>query len=263
MLGRATCALVVLVAVAFALPSCGTTTTVNEPYSDAGVSPRVILDGGRPIDDPPDGELECPAGECNYQLGTGCTAGSGCRPQFTATSSDVHPGCEAAGSGVTGSTCKAQADCAAGYYCAEGSCRKQCCAGDWTACDPGESCIRQVSVHAGDSIVDSGLNLCFPVNDCDPLQPGPCNGVATRECKIVDPTGAVACEPLSTAREGDACAPPAVCAAGLTCVLQECRKLCRAVVGGLPACSAAEGICVHFNRDPKDVGECTPNFSVQ
>jgi hypothetical protein len=261
MLGRAACALVLLAAVAFALPSCGTTTSVSGPYSDAGELPPVILDGGVDVKDPPEGGLECPAGKCNYQLGTGCQPGFGCRPQFTATSPDVNPGCEPAGTGVVGSTCKAQADCAAGYYCAEGSCRKQCCAGDWSACDPGESCIRQVSVHAGDSIVDSGLGLCFPVNDCDPLQPGPCNGVATRECKIVDPTGAVACEPLTTAREGDDCAPSSACAAGLSCVLDKCRKLCRAVVGGTPACTADEGTCIHFNRDPKGVGECTPKLS--
>jgi hypothetical protein len=260
MLSRAACALGLLGAAAFA-PGCGTTTTVNEPYSDAGASPSVILDGGGPIAEPPEGGLMCPAGECNYQLGTGCEPGFACRPQFTATSSDVHPGCEPAGSGAVGSSCKVQADCAAGYYCAEGSCRKQCCAGDWTACDAGESCIRQLSVHAGDSIVDSGLSLCFPVDDCDPLQPGPCNGVATRECKIVDPTGAVACEPLSSAHEGDACAPPTVCAAGLSCVLEHCRKLCRATVGGVPACSTDEGICVHFNRDPAGVGECTPRLT--
>jgi hypothetical protein len=27
--------------------------------------------------------------------------------------------------------------------------------------------------------------------------------------------------------------------------------------GGEPACKEGEGICVHFNRDPPGVGECT------
>jgi hypothetical protein len=257
MLRRAGRALV-LTAAAFALQSCGTSHAGHEPDSDAGVSPPVIVDGGVPIEDPPEGGLACPTGECNYQLGTGCEAGFACRPQFTAASAEVHPGCEPAGRGVTGSTCSAQADCAAGHYCAAGRCRKQCCDGDWSACDPGESCIRQLSVHAGDAVVESGLSLCFPVNDCDPLQLGPCNGDATRECKIVDPTGAVACEPVSSAQEGDDCAPSTACQAGLSCVLDKCRKLCRAVLGGIPACSTAEGTCIHFNRDPPGVGECTP-----
>ncbi len=265
---RAACTVGLLGAAALAVQSCGTTTSVNEPYSDASVAPPVIVDGGGMIEGPPDGVADCPEGACNYQSGSGCGAGFGCRPQFTASSSDVHPGCEPAGSGVVGSACTAQADCAAGYYCAGGSCRKQCCAGDWSACDAGESCIRQVSVHAGDSIVASGLALCYPVNDCDPLQTGACNGDAKRECKIVDPTGAVACEPVTSAHLGDSCGPDAACAAGLSCVLDDCqtcdqghcRKLCRAVVGGLPACSTDEGPCVHFNRDPPDVGECTPDL---
>lgn len=257
MLTRVGCALL-LATVVVASQSCGTSTSVNEPYSDAGATPPVILDGGVPIEDPPDGEGACPAGECNYQSGSGCGTGFACRPQFTATSPEVHPGCEPAGSGAVGSACKAQVDCAPGQYCAEGQCRKQCCAGDWSACDPGESCIRQVNVHAGDSVVSSGLSLCYPVNDCDPLQAGPCKGDPKRECKIVDPTGAVACEPVTSAQENDECSPAAACAAGLSCVLNQCRKLCRAVFGGVPACSAAEGTCIHFNRDPPGVGECTP-----
>ena len=257
MMGRAAGALILFAAVT--LPSCGSSSSVSAPDSTAG-APNVIMHGDDPLPDPPDGASLCPTGQCNYQSGVGCDAGFGCRPQFTATATDVSPGCEAAGTGVTGSACQAQADCAAGDYCAEGICRKQCCAGDWSACDAGESCIRQVDVRAGGVVVDSGLALCFPVNDCDPLVTGPCNGASNRECKIVDPTGAVACEPLAQAQEGDACTKDVACAAGLSCVLEHCRKLCRALASGLPACSADEGTCVHFNRDPNDVGECTPEF---
>lgn len=258
MLGRAACAASLLVAVAWALPSCGTTTSVSDPNLDDAGGPTLNLDGGGVVPAPPDGVAECPAGACNYQSGQGCADGLACRPQFTAASPVVGPGCEPAGKGVGGDACAASSECAAGYFCAEGSCRKQCCKADWSACDEGESCIRQVQVHAGDQIVYSGLDLCFPVNDCDPLDPAPCPNAPTRECKIVDPTGAVACEPLSKAKLGDDCAPPTACAAGLNCVSKICRKLCRAVEGGVPACSADEGVCTHFNRDPVDVGECTP-----
>ena len=99
---------------AVALQSCGSTSSVSGPDSSAG-APNVIVHGNDPPADPPDGEAACPPGACNYQSGAGCDAGFGCRPQFTASSTDVSPGCETAGSGVTGSACQAQADCAAGY----------------------------------------------------------------------------------------------------------------------------------------------------
>ena len=39
----------------------------------------------------------------------------------------------------------------------------------------------------------------------------------------------------------------------------ECRRLCKAVAGGAdPFCQSGEGTCVHYNRDPASVGECTP-----
>lgn len=251
----------VAASMAWLLPSCGTTTSVTD-YADASYAgaPDRVVDAGGPAPVPPDGAARCPAGACNYQSGTGCSSELACRPQFTASSPDVAPGCEPAGDRRTGEACTEQSECAPGYYCAEGACRKQCCAGDWSACDSNESCIRQVQVHAGEQVVDSGLALCFPVNDCDPLDPGPCPTRPGTECKIVDARGAVACSPLSKAREGDACAPPTVCAAGLTCVLERCRKLCRAVVGETTGCSASDGACVHFPRDPVGVGECTPAF---
>ena len=242
------------------LVSCGTTTSSTDP-SDAGPTPycaQVIVDLHDSPAESPDGVAACPAGDCNYQAGTGCEEGFACRPQFTAESKEVSPGCEPAGTGVTGSACAGSAECASGYFCAEGSCHKQCCGGDWSACDPGESCIRQVDVRAGGQVEDSGLALCYPVNDCDPLATGPCNGSKTRECKIVDPTGAVACEPLSTAQVGDSCKGGTVCAAGLNCVLDACRQLCRAEMCGEPGCPEGAGACVHLTRDPEGVGECTP-----
>ena len=263
MLGRVACAGLSLSAIVWVLPSCGTTTSVPDPV-EAGC-PQVILelDGGGVVEEAPDGAALCPAGACNYQSGSGCAAGSACRPQFTADAVAVNPGCEVAGSGVVGSACTKGSDCAAGSYCAEGKCRKQCCAADWTACDPGESCIRQVQVRAGGQVIDSGLALCFPVNDCDPLDTAPCAAAANRECKIVDPIGDVACEPLSAAQVGDPCSPEAPCAAGASCVgsksdPKHCRRLCRAEVCGEPSCPAEEGICIHFDRDPAGVGECTP-----
>jgi hypothetical protein len=244
--------------------NCGTTTSVSSPSSfDAGCAePNEIRDGGGDVEQPEAGAPECPTGICNYQAQTGCPAGEGCRPQFTAASPNVSPGCEATGTGKSAATCATGADCAAGYFCADNACRKQCCNRDWSACDPGESCFRQLQVKAGGVVTDSGMDLCFPVGDCDPLDTKSCSqGLA---CAIVDPTGAVACVPASTAQPGEVCGAGSSCAAGALCVGGEsgaesqCRALCRAEVCGEPACAAGQGTCVHYNRDPAGVGECTP-----
>lgn len=240
------------------LCGCGTTTTTQDP-PEAGC-PTVILDGHDVVASPPDGAAACPSGSCNYQSQAGCASGLACRPQFSATSPDVAPGCEPAGSGESGDPCLRSSDCAVGFACAGGSCRKQCCGGDWSACPEGERCYRAFDVVAAKMTVDSGMLVCFKVNDCDPLDPSPCPGSTDRECKIIDPTGAVACVPLSSAHEGDACGSGQACAAGLYCVAGTCRKLCRAEACGEPACTSDEGSCVHFNRDPVGVGECTPGW---
>jgi len=240
--------------------ACGSTTSVPDPNHRAVGCMETVREGGGEIDPPKPGALQCPSGICNYQTQSGCGAGLACRPQFTAASEDVSPGCEASGAGTTAAACSTGSDCAPGYFCAAGACRKQCCGRDWSACDPGESCIRELEVKAGGKVVDSGMDLCFPVNNCDPLDLGPCPNAPGRECKIVDPTGAVACEPISVAQVGDPCDHDNACRAGLTCVLDHCRKLCNAEACGEPSCDADDGGCVHFTRDPAGVGECTPGW---
>jgi hypothetical protein len=219
--------------------------------------PKLVVDMRVPLDDPPDGAAACAAGDCNYQTQAGCPANEACRPQFSATDPEVHPGCEQAGSAASGEACQASTDCAQGLYCALNVCHKLCCGADWTACDPGESCIRSLDVRAGGQMISADAGLCFPVGTCDPLDPTSCADDPSRECKIVDPTGAVACAPRSDADVGDTCAPPNVCKQGLSCVGGICIKLCRFSDCGEPSCTEDEGSCVHFLRDPEGVGECT------
>lgn len=240
------------------IASCGaaeTTTDTPSPKPDPECT-RLVEEPTRTIPDPPDGAAECATGECNYQTQAGCSEDEACRPQFDAVEPVVAPGCEPAGSGETGDDCSEQGDCARGFYCAEGMCRRQCCGDDWSACDEGESCIRSLQVRAGGEVIPAGMSLCFPVGTCDLFDPSGCED-PTRECKLVDPTGAVACAPRSTADLGDACAPPEVCKQGLSCVGGVCIKLCSFVECGPVACD--EGVpCVHFDRNPPGVGECTP-----
>lgn len=234
--------------------ACGAGEQVGEPTTLPGC-PRLVLDDTPTVPAPPDGASECASGACNYQTQDGCSEEHACRPQFNAEAPVVEPGCEPAGSVDVGSACEVQADCARGLYCAEGACRRMCCGADWSACDEGESCIRTLQVRAGGEVLDAGVDLCFPVGTCDLFDTAGCED-EKRECKIVDPTGAVACAPRSNADVGDACAPPTVCKQGLSCVGGYCVKLCRFEACGEPAC-VGEGACTHFERNPPGVGECT------
>jgi hypothetical protein len=154
-------------------------------------------------------------------------------------------------------------------FCFERACRKLCCGGDWSGCDEGESCIRQLSVRLDDMmsdagvVVDANVDLCFPIDTCDVFETDSCDDEPGRECRIVDPTGAVACAPDSNIGLGEPCDVVNQCDQGLHCVDNRCRALCRAEsCDEEPSCENADDICVHFDRDPDGVGECTPNWVV-
>lgn len=227
--------------------------------ADAGV-PAVILDGGGGIEDPPDGPSLCGSGDCNYQTNSGCAAGQACRPVLAADQAVAR--CETAGGKQAGETCTLSSECTAGTLCAAGQCRTQCCGGDWTACPSGESCIRQYLLGlAGGGAVDAGVDLCFPVGTCSVLDADACSDEPGRSCQLVDPTGSQACAPSGTAVTGEKCNEQTPCVAGHSCVGGRCAELCHAVEPGSPddprPCSDPEKTCVHFDRNPPEVGECT------
>lgn len=250
-----------------------------------GNCPRVVLKAQDQIPLPPNGEAACETPLCNYQTQSGCAEDQACRPSFPAGSATVTPACEPFGTGETADPCDTSSDCARGYLCATvipspdggitpavSRCYQQCCDGDWTACASGTSCSRQFMVRFADDHVEHPVDLCVPTGTCDLFDPTSCQNDSDpptpRECKIVDPTGAVACMPKSTRKLGDSCsADTNTCAQGFTCVFDtgapdvgHCRRLCRAELCGEPSCPPAEGICVHFNRNPPGVGECAPIF---
>lgn len=234
---------------------CGSSTETNplDGGSDGGVV--VILDGGGEIATSPDGAPACP-GVCNYQTNEGCSSTETCFPSVA--NGTATPACTAAGAGKDGDSCAQIADCASGYMCAlgEGVCRKLCCGGDWSVCpDPDQRCLQKLSVkEPNGSTVPTGAMVCVTVNDCDPLNPHTCPK-ATQACQVIDGTGAVACVNEGQGEQGESCP----CAGGYLCVANACRRLCKAIEGGgEPYCQEGEGICVHYNRDPAGVGECTP-----
>jgi hypothetical protein len=220
---------------------------------DAGV--MVDLDGGGKIPKPPDGEKLCPKGTCNFQTNAGCTGATTCEPALSPAGASV-PSCEAAGAGQSGATCAEPKDCAPGYFCVGRACHKLCCGGDWSGCDsPKEHCFRGLEYAASDGgTIETGAMICDTIDTCDALTPASCNEQGFT-CQIVDATGAQACAPEGTGDQGQACP----CKGGFLCVANACRRLCKAVEGGAaPFCQESEGECVHFNRDPAGIGECTP-----
>jgi hypothetical protein len=244
--------------------------------TSTGGKPSVILDGGGTIPDPPDGAAQCQSGSCNYQT-QDCPNGGSCLPTDTPPDGgDWPPKCFTPGQAGPGASCSAWNDCIAGYFCVgigyadggvvPGTCRKLCCGGDWSACPSGESCVQQVELArpSGGTPVYANADICVPVGGCDPLVPTSCTE-SGKTCQIVDPIGDVACFTEGNGGQGASCSPSNRCKGGFVCVQvtgqsdYTCRRLCRAVEGGgSPACQANEGICVHFKRDPQDVGECTP-----
>lgn len=269
---KSLCSMAALAILLGPVMGCGTASTKDEGTGGTagdGGKPQAFLDGGGTIPDPPDGAAACQSGTCNYQA-QDCPSGGSCLPTDTPPATgDWPPKCFTPGNVAPGQSCSAWNACTAGYFCVgisgtadggviPGTCRKLCCGHDWSACPSGESCFQQVYLvqPGGGDPVYAKADLCAPVGGCDPLDPDAC--ASGKACQLVDPTGNVACVTAGTAGAGEACSASASCKAGFTCVADECRRLCKAVEGGgEPSCPASEGVCVHYNRDPAGVGECT------
>jgi hypothetical protein len=258
--------------------ACGTAGSVSNAHEGVVCS---LYWGGGIIPPHPDGASLCGKGVCNYQTQTGCESGKTCGPHLDLPTDTVAPLCRYPGTQAEGQPCDNTATppllCGTGTFCADGLCRKLCCGGDWSACPAGQSCIRQAEYQVGpkgsEKTISAGVDLCFPVGTCDVFDTTACKSEG-RVCRIVDPTGAVACAPDSPLALGDSCDHDHQCGAGMVCADAAdgkngvCRRLCRWTFCGEPSCQPGEGVCVHFNRDPvggrggqhDTVGECTPNW---
>jgi hypothetical protein len=257
--------------------ACGTAGSVSPP--DKIPCDRLYYGGGK-LPPPPDGSSLCARapGECNYQSQEGCAAGETCAPHVDTIPTaagpravgTVTPTCRVAGERASGEACdssstSAAKQCGRGLQCADGACHRLCCGADWSACDPGESCIRQAEVNIDGTITQVGADLCFPVGTCNVLEPDSCK-TEGRICRIADPVGHVACMPPSDLGVGATCDQGHQCGAVLHCVKSDkknvsgntCRQLCPWGICPDKTCGAAD-LCVRFNRDPPGVGECTPS----
>jgi hypothetical protein len=246
-----------ILACSFLGGNCGVAESGSSAFNDQACA-RVFDDGGDLVEAAPEGASLCPPGDCNYQTQAGCDRDETCQPSFTRNGKKIAPACLPAGKRASGEACDAENTCARGLVCAGGTCRKMCCGRDWSACDAGQSCFRQLQFSVDGAATDTGAWLCFPVHTCNVLDSQAC--APGRDCKIVDPTGNEACIPHGSEQVGARCGGGASCDRGLTCVDGICRRLCAAELCGEPACPAAEGSCVHFQRNPPGVGECTPGW---
>ena len=247
--------------------ACGSADTVSEAQPSDHCH-EVVLNTDDEIPPSPNGVDLCPSGPCNYQDQSGCAADRNCAPAPTAAGSGITPACipitiPRSGEGTTGDACRTSNECAKGYACGGGACRRLCCGLDRDACGAGETCFQELfmALEADGEQISTGAYLCYPTG-CDVLTSEDCP--AGFDCKIIDPAGTTACIPPSPEELGEPCEAPSICRRGLTCVgpdgQKTCRRLCRHEACGEPACQPGEGACVHFNRDPEGVGECTPGF---
>jgi hypothetical protein len=238
----------------------------------------------------PDGASLCPPGVCNYQTQQGCSSGQTCAPHVDTNAvtkvETVIPACRVAGERAKDEPCSdnpptsAATQCGPGLVCAEKTCHRPCCGRDWSACEPGESCIHQANIVVNKVTAYTGADLCFAVGTCNVLDLEACKAEG-QTCRIADPVAEVACMPPSALVAGDSCDNDKPCGAGLHCVEDAsqvlsstpdtspmcsgtrpctCRRLCPWGNCNNNTCSINEGVCVHFNRDPPGVGECTPNW---
>jgi len=248
-------------------PSMACSTSGNTDGTGAGdgaVNTYVFLDAGPDTPVSPDGGSSCGV-DCNYQTQQGCDAGLMCHPVLNADVTAVSPQCLNAGSKTAGESCT-WLGCQPGYICAiDGHCHHMCCGGDWSVCAANESCTAALSINDADAgkTVSAVVSVCELVSSCNVLDPSSCG--PGKSCYIVDSRAGVQCLKTGTVPFGQACTSTQLCAAGFTCIQgknnsgSNCRRLCRAVVGGgNPGCPLAEGVCAHFVRDPQGAGECTP-----
>jgi hypothetical protein len=166
---------------------------------------RIALDGTAPMS------------SCDPLAQTGCANGEGC---FLRGPGDLAT-CGPAGGGGLQATCGADAECARGYQCFQGSCL-QICASGGSAC-PGATPYCQTGPG------NAYLGLCVtapPPSNCDPVRKTGCTG--TDSCQV-SYDGVHSCGPAGGAADGQGCGQNADCSPGLGCFYDTAGGvLCRA-----------------------------------
>ncbi|MBI4511552.1 MAG: hypothetical protein HY698_18100 [Deltaproteobacteria bacterium] len=185
----------------------------------------------------------CPADQAcdldNSQLATG---GRTCRVIIT-------PGTET-------STCNGISQCAAGYTCVSGVCRKYC-ADDTRCTGPGGVCT-QLTYDSTNPKPIPGGKVCSA--NCDPLTGTGCpNGWGCNVYQDDNDRFFTECRPAGSSGQDAACLDNEDCQAGFTCVnidilTRACLRNCNAITGA--GCNASDPVCYSFVT-PVKVGNTT------
>ncbi len=225
-------------------------------FEDTGPAPADALAPGDAASR--DGGLALCRGPCDPVSGAGCEPGQVCALR------NESPSCVEPTRGARGTPCTTTETCGAGLACfrstagAAGVCDRVCCPGG-ADCPASEVC-------GGDGALVDGTvtswGRCLAPLACTLLEPMTC---PDREaCYVVGSGGETACLVAGTAIEGDACASPNDCAAGLVCAgafERACARLCR--LGGVEErCGAAE-MCVRQAYTPDGVGVCVASSAAR
>jgi hypothetical protein len=228
-----------------------TSTTQGSPLCNASAVTACMPDlptTARDCHKAPDGGAYDPEG------GYG-EASLGCHVVPADAGDEVTPACLPVGPGIEGSLCRHSTDCAPGNECVgAGVCRHYCCSGNhacgadlpdaeagamqWQFCDIQPALETQLLVP-----------VCVPLRPCRLLNDvGDTSGDAgtcapSETCAVAwTENGATSCVPVGDAHVGENC-ETRHCAAGLTCLGGQCRKLCHLSHDGGSATTATPAQC--------------------
>ncbi len=214
--------------------------------------------GGRCLGDCPNVELEvcyggycgmswCASSRCDVFSGTGCTTGQACYHDLDDDPDFVATRCAAAGAGLEGDACRVHDDCAAGFGCQLGKCRRYCChAGQL---------FTESSDHCAGYCERFGFRTGYCVVPCDTENPDSC--AADQLCVwSSERAGLKYCiETVApNAQPGDSCGFANACAHGQFCHEGACRTTCD------PDASTCPGgtMCTTVATTP-NISVCLPN----
>ncbi len=167
----------------------------------------------------------CGGSACDLVTGGGCGAGQSCQFLAPMMGADPEAMCVPAGTAGDGMPCMNYMDCQEGFACItadgamEGTCQHYCCPGGTgasAACPTGQTCST--------TFMGTDVGFCSFADDCDPVGMTGCMG--TEAC-YPGPDGTFQCATPGMLTEGETCETFVnECAAGLACLMGQCRKLC-------------------------------------
>lgn len=154
------------------------------------------------------------------------------------------------GSGSQGEACDEPSDCAAGFTCEAGQCKRWCSISD-PRCDSGMQCESSANTGPateGLGVCTGGCEASIPQGD-ECLTAPNCGCFGGETCRVMG-DGSRACSPAGSTAAQASCDNNSQCADGLACMAGLCRPYCDPLA---PECSDSS-LCVEVQYDGESVG---------